>query len=87
MILDLPPRHPYRFEVRSSSSSHQAVGPPLTWRTWKVGCWAQGPQIPQHGPPHAKCYMYSTDQMQGIRQTRFDRILNAFSAADERIYC
>ena len=29
---------------------------------------------------------YSTDQMQGIRRTRFDRILKAFSPADERIY-
>ena len=29
---------------------------------------------------------YSTDQMQGIRRMHFDRILNAFSTADERVY-
>ena len=28
---------------------------------------------------------YSTDQMQGIRRTHFDRMLNAFSAADEHV--
>ena len=31
-------------------------------------------------------YIYSTDQMQGIRRKRFDCILNAFSAADELVY-
>ena len=31
-------------------------------------------------------WKYSTDQMQGIRRTRFDRILNAFIASDERVY-
>ena len=30
--------------------------------------------------------MYSADQMQSIRQTRFDRILNVFGDADERVY-
>ena len=54
MISDLPPRHPYRLEVRSLPGSHQAVGPPLTWRTWKGWCWAQGPQLPQHGLPRAR---------------------------------
>ena len=28
-------------------------------------------------------YVQYTDQMQGIRQTRFDRMLNMFSASDE----
>ena len=30
--------------------------------------------------------MYSTDQMQGIRLTRFKRVVNAFVAAVERVY-
>ena len=29
---------------------------------------------------------YSTDQMQGIKRVRFDRILIAFIASDERVY-
>ena len=29
---------------------------------------------------------YSTDQMQSIRRTRFDRILIAFIASDELVY-
>ena len=29
---------------------------------------------------------YSTDQMQGIRRTRFDRILIVFITSDERVY-
>ena len=29
---------------------------------------------------------YSINQMQGVRQTRFDRILNVFSGGDKRVY-
>ena len=32
-----------------------------------------------------KLFVYSTDQMQGIRRTRFDHILNAFIASNERV--
>ena len=39
-----------------------------------------------HFPFDIVAYRYSTDQLQGIRRTRFDRILNAFSAADEHVY-
>ena len=36
---------------------------------------------------HTHTHTYSTDQMQGIRRTRFDCILNVFSAVDEHLYC
>ena len=40
-----------------------------------------------HAGIHTRTHTYSTDQMQGIRRTRFDCILNAFSAVDEHLYC
>ena len=35
---------------------------------------------------HTHLFSYSTDQMQGIRRTRFDCILNAFIASGECVY-
>ena len=39
-----------------------------------------------HTPVTRMVHVYSTDQMQGIRKTCFDCIINAFIASSEHIY-